>query len=75
MAGVGLQSTVLVSQYRNRNHLILSFIAINFKKAGLRYELAVSLAGSIVSFSGPHAAGLFSDLRIFRERLKWQLDG
>lgn len=50
-----------------------SFYSHKFKKAGLRYELAVSLYGDIVSVNGPYAAGKFSDIRIFRDHLRKDL--
>lgn len=41
------------------------------KKAGLRYELAIALHSSdLVWISGPHKAGKYTDLKIFRKKLK-----
>jgi len=46
-----------------------------FHGPGLRYEIAVSLKrGDIVWVSGPHACGMWPDLKIFRSSLKTFLD-
>ncbi len=45
-----------------------------FKRAGLRYELVVSLSGNIIAVDGPFPAGKCSDLCIFRQNLKMALD-
>ena len=45
-----------------------------FNGAGLRYELAVSIAtGWIVAFNGPFECGSWPDLKIFRSLLKQKL--
>jgi hypothetical protein len=42
-----------------------------FKKAGLRYEIAVSLKGGhIVWINGPYECGTWPDIEIFRNSLK-----
>lgn len=41
-----------------------------FKSAALRYEIAVSLAGEIVSIAGAFEAGAYPDLKIFRKGLR-----
>ena len=46
-----------------------------FKKAGLRYEIAVSIfSGDIVWFNGPFPCGEWPDIAIFRSGLKDMLD-
>jgi len=42
-----------------------------FGRSGLRYEIAVCIkTGKIVAFNGPFECGSWSDLKIFRSRLK-----
>ena len=44
-----------------------------FRKAGLRYEIAVSIRGDIVWLNAPFLCGSYTDLVIFRESLKKEL--
>lgn len=44
-----------------------------FRGAGVRYEVCLSLSGSIVWVNGPFMAGANSDLSIFRNNLKSKL--
>lgn len=44
-----------------------------FRGAGVRYEVCLSLSGSIVWVNGPFMAGANSDLSIFRNKLKSKL--
>lgn len=39
------------------------------KRAAVRYEIAVSISGNIVWFNGPFEAGLYPDVKIFKEGL------
>ena len=46
-----------------------------FKKSGLRYEVALCiLSGEIVWINGPYEPGLWSDITIFRNALKSNLE-
>jgi len=40
----------------------------------LRYEIAVSLIGKIVSVNGPFPAGSHPDIKIFKSNLKYKLN-
>lgn len=50
------------------------WFSFKFKKAGLRYEVAISIqSGEIVWIYGPFPAGRFHDITIFRRALKQML--
>lgn len=51
-----------------------NFYSHKLKHAGVRYEVCISLKGSIVWVNGPFPAGSHSDLRVFRSSLKEKLN-